>query len=102
MKTAEFSSDGSWVVTVSADYKARIWKLDPLALIAVDQRQDYVCRERLNGAQSFTYEEMQDPILRGRDDLHNSCDRAGPFSLAYYAREADALVATIRSAFSQH
>jgi hypothetical protein len=36
-----------------------------------DRRRDYVCRERLVGAQSFAAEEMQEPMLRGHDELRN-------------------------------
>jgi hypothetical protein len=97
--TAAFSPDGTRVVTVSEDKTARIWQLDPLVLMPPDQRQDYVCRERLIGAQSFTEEEMQDPTLRGREDLRNPCDRVGPLSLAYYWPIAVDLVTTIRDAF---
>jgi len=43
---------------------------------------------------------MQEPILRGRDDLRNPCDRVGPLSLDYYRRAAVVIAATIRSAFS--
>ena len=97
--SAAFSPDGTRVVTVSEDKTARIWQLDPLVLMPPDQRQDYVCRERLIGAQSFTEEEMQDPTLRGREDLRNPCDRVGPLSLAYYWPIAVDLVTTIRDAF---
>ena len=96
--SAAFSPDGSRVVTASNDKTARVWQLDPIVLMPADQRQGHVCRERLIGAQSFTDEEMQDPILRGRDDLRNPCDRVGPLSLAYYWRATVGLVATIRSA----
>ena len=78
--SAAFSPDGSRVVTASADNTARIWLLDPIILMEPGERDAYVCRERLIGAQSFTDEEMQDPILRGRDDLRNPCDRVGPLS----------------------
>jgi hypothetical protein len=44
---------------------------------------------------------MQDPILRGRDDLRNPCDRVGPVSLDYYWRATGSLVATILNAFSK-
>jgi WD40 repeat protein len=98
--SAAFSPDGSRVVTASLDRTARVWQLDPIVLTPADQRQGFVCRERLIGARSFTDSEMQDPILRGRDDLRNPCDRVGPFSLDYYWRTAAAAVATIRSAFS--
>ena len=84
MVAAAFSPDGSRVVTASLDRTARIWQLDPIVLMPADQRQAYVCRERLIGAQSFSDEEMQEPILRGRDDLRNPCDRVGPLSLDYY------------------
>lgn len=59
-------------------------------------RRDYICRERLTGAQSFTVGEMQDPILRGRDDLRNPCDRVGPLSFEYYVIAAGNLWSSIR------
>ncbi|MGB7100089.1 MAG: WD40 repeat domain-containing protein, partial [Xanthobacteraceae bacterium] len=98
--SAAFSPDGSQVVTASVDRTARIWPLDPIVLIPANQREAYVCRERLIGARSFTDEEMQQPILRGRNDLRNPCYRVGPLSLSYYWRAATDLGATIRSAFS--
>jgi WD40 repeat protein len=98
---AAFSPDGTQVVTASQDSTARIWQLDPLVLMPAERRRDYVCRERLIGAQSFNYAEMQDPILREREDLRNPCDRAGPLSFAYYWRATQSLAATIRSAFAR-
>jgi hypothetical protein len=96
--SAVFSPDGSRVVTASADNTARIWLLDPIILLEPGERRDYVCRERLIGAQSFMDEEMQDPILRGRDDLRNPCARVGPLSLEYYANAARSLWSSIRGA----
>jgi hypothetical protein len=95
-----FSSDGSQVVTASLDRSARIWRLDPVIAILADQRRAYVCRERLIGARSFTDQEMGDPILRGRDDLRDPCDRVGPLSLSYYWRAVVDFAAMIRSAFA--
>jgi WD40 repeat protein len=86
--SALFSPDGNRVVTASDDKTAGIWQLHPIIPMRADQRQDYVCRERLIGAQSFTDEEMLDPILRGRDDLRNPCNRVGPLSLDYYRQAA--------------
>ena len=57
--------------------------------LAVERRKlldRFVCSERLVGAQSFTDDELRDPILRGRDDLRNPCDRRGPLSPAYHLR----------------
>ncbi len=82
--TASFSPDGSRVVTASVDRTARIWPLDALVLAPAGERQDLICRERLAGAQSFTDSEMQNPMLRGRDDLRHPCDRAGLLSLSYW------------------
>jgi hypothetical protein len=99
---AAFSPDGTRIVTASEDNTARVWQLDPLVPMSADQRQAYVCRERLIGAQSFTDVEMQDdPILRGRDDLRNPCVRVGPLSFDYYWRAAVGLGATIRTAISK-
>ncbi len=96
--SAAFSLDGSLVVTASLDGSARIWRLDPIVLMPGDQREAYVCRERLIGARSFTDKEMQEPLLRKRDDLRNPCDRVGPLSLDYYRRTAVGIIALIRSA----
>ena len=71
-----------------------------LAAMPAEQRRAYVCRERLIGARTFTDQEMQDPILRGRDDLRDPCDRIGPLGLSYYWRTAVDFAATIRSAFA--
>jgi hypothetical protein len=101
VNSAAFGPDGSRVVTASLDRTARIWQLDRIVLMPADQRQDYVCRERLIGARSFTDKEMQDPILRGRDDLRNPCDRVGPLNIDYYWQAAVSVVVTIRSAFSK-
>jgi WD40 repeat protein len=100
--SAAFNPDGTRVVTGSEDNTARIWHLDPLVLMPADQRQGYVCRDRLIGAQSFTDAEMQDPILRGREDLRNPCHRVGPLSPTYYWRAAESLVAAARKAFALH
>jgi hypothetical protein len=43
---------------------------------------------------------MQDPVLHGRGDLRNPCNRLGPLSLDYYWLAMVAFVATIRSEFS--
>ena len=96
--SAVFSPDGSRVVTASVDQTAHIWLLDLIVLMKPGERRDYVCRERLIGAQTFTDEEMQDPILRGRDDLRNPCDRVGPLSFEYYVRAARNLWSSIRGA----
>jgi hypothetical protein len=97
---ATFSADGSQVVTASLDRSARVWRLDPVIAMPAEQRRAYVCRERLIGARTFTDQEMQDPILRGRDDLRDPCDRIGPLGLSYYWRTAVDFAATIRSAFA--
>jgi hypothetical protein len=68
------------------DKTARLWQLDPIVLMPADQREGYVCRKLLVGAQSFTGSEMEEPMLSGHDDLRNPCDRAGPLSLDYYWR----------------
>jgi WD40 repeat protein len=96
--SAAFGPNGSRVVTASYDNSVRIWLVDPIILMEPRERRDYVCRERLIGAQSFMDEEMQDPILRGRDDLRNPCARVGPLSLEYYANAARSLWSSIRGA----
>jgi WD40 repeat protein len=98
VNSAAISADGSRVLTASLDQTARIWQLDAVVLIPADQRQAFVCRERLIGAQSFSEKEMQDPFLHDRDDLRNPCARVGPLSPDYYKRGARGLIAEVRSA----
>jgi WD40 repeat protein len=93
VSSAEFSPDGRRVVTTSA-----ILQVDQVTVAPADQRQNIICRDRLVGAELFTDMEMQDAILRGREDLRNPCDRVGPLSLAYYWRAAEGLVVTMRNA----
>jgi WD40 repeat protein len=97
VNSAAISADGSRILTASLDQTARIWQLDAVVLTPADQRQAYVCRERLIGAQSFSQKEMQDPFLHGRDDLRNPCTRVGPLSADYYWRAALGLIAAIRN-----
>jgi hypothetical protein len=42
---------------------------------------------------------MEEPMLRGRDDLRQPCDRLGPFSLDYYRQAAARAGAALRRAF---
>jgi hypothetical protein len=95
-----FSADGARVVTASLDRSARVWRLDPVIAIPADQRRAYICRERLIGARLLTDQEMQDPILRGRDALRDPCDRAGPLSLSYCWRVATQVAAAVRGVFA--
>jgi predicted NACHT family NTPase len=98
VSSAAFSPDGSRVVTASWDKAARIWQIDPIILMEASERRDFVCRERLIGAQSFTDLEMRDPILLGREDLRNPCDRVGPLSFEYYLRAVKTLWNNVRGA----
>jgi hypothetical protein len=98
---AAFNPAGTHVVTASADFTARIWQIDPLVLMRPSERQAYVRRERLIGAQRFSDDEMEDPILRGREDLRNPCDRVGPLSPAFYWRAAVGLATKAKSTFSR-
>jgi hypothetical protein len=99
--SAAFSPDAVRVVTASLDRTARVWQLDPVVLMPAKQRARYVCREHLIGAISFTDREMQDPILRGRDDLRHPCDRVGPLRFDYYRRAAADALAGMRGIFAQ-
>lgn len=62
----------------------RIWQLDQSILLKPAARVAYVCEQRLQGAQSFTDTQMQDPILRGHENLRTPCQRVGPLNFDYY------------------
>lgn len=96
-----FSPDGNRVASASWDNTANIWQLDPLVLVSPDKRQEYVCRARLIGLQSFSTMEMQSSILRGRDDLGNPCDRVGPLSPQYYWRAVTNFVTAVEKKFER-
>jgi WD40 repeat protein len=82
--SAAFSPDGSRIATASDDTTARIWPLDPIVRMPSDQRQRYVCQERLTGLKFFAEREMRNPILRDHDDLRDPCARVGPLDVDYY------------------
>src|SRR5262249_25537663 len=99
--SATFSPDGTHVAAASLDHSAYVWRLDLLTLMQADRRRAYVCRQRLIGAVSFSDREMQDPVLRGREELRYPCDRLGPLSASYYRRSFGGVVGAIRNAFSR-
>jgi hypothetical protein len=96
---AAFSADDSHVVAASLDHSGYVWRLDPLVLMPAERRRAYVCRERLIGARSFNDREMQDPLLRGREELRDPCADRGPLSAFAYRRNFGRLMAAVRSAF---
>ena len=98
---ASFSPDGARVVAASLDHSAYIWRLNPLIVMQADRRRAYMCHERLIGAPSFSDREMQDPLLRGREELRNPCDRLGPLSASYYRRGFAGLAAALRNALAR-
>jgi hypothetical protein len=87
------------VVAASLDHSAYVWKLDPLILMPAERRRAYVCRERLIGALSFNDRDMQDPLLRGREELRAPCADRGPLSGLPYAHTFGRLLAAIRGVF---
>lgn len=87
---AIFSPDGKRFLSASSRGELRVWTLDEVTLIDPAQRRQFICRNRLRGAQAFTAEEMRDEILRGNTDLKNPCDRYGPLSREYYKRLIEA------------
>jgi WD40 repeat protein len=82
-----FTPDGKRLVIQNPDTQRTVLlNLDPVNFVPASARRDYICRERLVGAQAFTDQEMEDPVLRTRDDLRNPCRAFGPFAIEYYTR----------------
>jgi WD40 repeat protein len=81
-----FTPNGKRLVVESIDaQRTMLLNLDPVNFVPADMRRDYVCRERLSGADTFSDAEMEDPVLRNREDLRNPCRAFGPLSLEFYA-----------------
>jgi hypothetical protein len=96
---AAFSPDDARVVAASLDHSVYVWQLDPLILMPAERRRASVCAERLVGARSFNDREMQDPLLRGREELRNPCEDRGPLGVSRFRRHVGRLITAIRSAF---
>jgi hypothetical protein len=85
--SAAFNPDGTRVVTAIPHLNgtAQLWDVRWVTRSRGAELRDRVCREKLIGAEAFSIEEADDPVL---DDLAGSrpCDRRGPLSFAYWAR----------------
>jgi len=98
LQKAEFSSDGRRILTASADKTARIWTVLETLLSDDETRRDHVCQYLLRtGTQQFTDREMRDPILAGRPDLRNPCERFGWLHPEHYFRTAASIWRWIES-----
>jgi hypothetical protein len=80
-----FTPDGKRLALENIDaQRTTLLNLDPVNFVPAHMRRDYVCRERLSGADTFSDAEMEDPVLRSRDDLRNPCRAFGPLALEFY------------------
>jgi hypothetical protein len=87
--TATFSPDGSRILSASLfGDAAYVWHAPWATRIRGAALRERVCRETLvnAAAQTFSEEEMRNPILRGQEDLRNPCQRRGPLSIEYWKR----------------
>jgi hypothetical protein len=76
---------------VSMDSMVRQWDTVWAMTVTGDELRERVCSEALVGAaQEFDAAELEDPILRGTNDViaRNPCLRRGPLSLDYWTRLA--------------
>ena len=74
---AAIDTDGGLIVTGGDDAKLRFWQD-----LRVDQRRgdalrDWICIEKLRGAQTMTAQEMQDSVIQTNEELRNPCARKG-------------------------
>lgn len=87
-QTTTFSVDGKQLRSTTFKHE-HVWDLAWLTLAGPDLRRR-VCAERLVGAQSFTDDELRDPILSGIDrnvdEARSPCLRRGPLHWAYYTQ----------------
>jgi hypothetical protein len=78
------------------------YALSPTLGMSTLERRSYVCETALLGAQEFRLDEMNDVILRGREDLQNPCRRRGPLSVTYYVQTVTYWWEWVKSAMSSH
>ena len=93
---SSFTPDGRILTKDKYSYVA-LWTLEPLALMEPGLRREEVCRFHLNGAETFSDEEMLDFVLFGRNDFRNPCSRSGPMTFAYYSNAFNHFVSLLRS-----
>jgi WD40 repeat protein len=67
----------------------RLYALSPTLTMSAFERRNYVCGMHLLGVQAFRSDEMNDIVLRGREQLRNPCRHRGPFSLNYYVQAGE-------------
>jgi WD40 repeat protein len=96
VNSAQFSSSGNHIVIGASDGTVQVWRIDPILMLPRIFRQRYVCEERLKGDEAFTDQEMEDPLLRGRADLRNPCERRGPLSPERWLRVSTELWAWLQ------
>jgi hypothetical protein len=75
---------------------ARMFALSPTLDMTPKARREYICERSLIGAHSFLEREMDDVILRGREELRDPCRQRGPLRPEYYAQVAGRLWARMR------
>ena len=92
---SSFTPDGRILTKDKYSYVA-LWTLEPLALMEPGLRREEVCRFHLNGAETFSDEEMLDFVLFGRNDFRNPCSRSGPMTFAYYSNAFNHFVSLLR------
>jgi len=84
--SAVFSPDGWSVLGIYEDGAARMWDVRWVTKIRGAQLRDQACAEKLKGgAQFFSRNELESPMLRGVGE-DNPCLRRGPLSWQYWAR----------------
>ena len=89
VRAAAYHPAGRSILTASDDGTAAIWDASWLTVYGGVLR-DRICSEKLRGAEEFTLEELEDPVLTNvalvDGPARNPCLRRGPFSWEYWAR----------------
>lgn len=82
------SPDGSRLLTLYREDEPEVWDVSWASIVDGRVLVERICSVQLanSSAQSFTRKEMNDPILKGRLDLANPCERYGPLDAKFYTQ----------------
>ena len=83
---AAIDGDGGLIVAGGEDSKLRLWRNLRIDKHRGNALRDWICVEKLRGAQTMTAQEMQDSLVQSDAELRNPCGRRGMLRLPVWIR----------------